>query len=59
MEYMAREMPLVFRVRMVITAWGTKEMLVRKAAAKPNHSMFMACILWPASRLIPADRAND
>jgi hypothetical protein len=34
--YMEREIPSVFRVFMVLKAWGRKEIVVQKAAASPN-----------------------
>jgi hypothetical protein len=37
----ASEMPAVWRERMVITAWGTKDVVVRIAAARANHSVFI------------------
>src|SRR3954471_15363694 len=45
MTYMASDMPRVSRVRMVITACGTKEPVVSNAARKPMLSLFMARIV--------------
>jgi hypothetical protein len=35
-EYITREISLVFLVRMVLNAWGIKEVVVRVAATKPK-----------------------